>query len=67
MEVLDSNRSLVTSLQEFTDANGEAVLRWKIPRRQAAGAYSAEVTTILKNGYEYSDQGGITSVLFTIQ
>ena len=67
MDVLDSAELVVTNLQEFTDADGEAVLRWKIPRRQAAGAYSADVSIILKNGYEYDSASGVISVSFTIQ
>ena len=52
---------------EFTDENGEAILRWKIPRRQAAGTYTTRVTTTIKNGFEYQLGVGVESVSFVIQ
>ena len=67
MDVLDESQSVVTSLQEFTDENGEAILRWKIPRRQAAGTYTAKVPTVIKNGFEYQPGNGVESVIFVIQ
>jgi uncharacterized protein YfaS (alpha-2-macroglobulin family) len=67
MDVLDESQSVVTSLQEFTDENGEAILRWKIPRKQAAGIYTARMNTAIKNGFEYQFGLGVQSVSFIIQ
>jgi len=67
MEVTGPDGSVATSLQEFTDGNGETVLQWKTGRREAAGVYTATVTDILKNGFLYPVGAGVTSVTFTIQ
>ena len=67
MEVTGPDGSAVTSLQEFTDANGEAVLRWKTGRRETPGLYTATVTDIIKNGFIYPAGAGVNSVTFTIQ
>jgi len=57
------------SLQGFSDESGIAELQWKIPRQQAAGEYTAAVTDVIKNGYEFDPAaaGGVYSVTFTVQ
>ena len=67
MAITDATGSVVTNLQEFTDNAGQAVLRWKIPRRQGPGSYTATVTDMIKNGYEYNGSLGVESVSFTVQ
>jgi hypothetical protein len=66
-EVTGPDGSVAANLQEFTDGNGEAVLRWKTGRREASGVYTATVTDILKNGFVYPAGAGVTSVTFSIQ
>jgi hypothetical protein len=67
MEVLDPSGALEASLQEFTDGTGTAVLRWKTGRRQAPGVYTANVTDIIKNGFNANPGLGVTTISFTIQ
>jgi hypothetical protein len=67
VEIKDSTDALVVSLQGFSDDAGNADLQWKIPRRQAAGSYTATVTNIIKSGYLFAPGGGQDSVQFTIQ
>jgi hypothetical protein len=67
MEVLDPGGAVETSLQEFTDGTGTAVLRWKTGRRQAPGVYTANVTDIIKNGFNANPGLGVTTISFTIQ
>ena len=59
--------AVVVSLQGFSDDAGVAQLQWKIPRRQAAGSYTANVVDIVKSGYDFNPASGVTSVAFTIQ
>jgi hypothetical protein len=44
-----------------------ALLQWKTGRREVAGNYSAFVTTLIKNGYEYDAGNSATYVDFIIQ
>jgi hypothetical protein len=67
MDVLDPDGALVISLQGFSDDAGNADLKWKTDRRQAAGQYTAEVLDVIKNGYTFNPNTGQTSVTFTIQ
>jgi len=67
MSVTDSGGNIASSLQEFTDTAGQAVLRWKIPRRQTSGVYTASITDMIKNGYEYNSDRGVDSLSFTVQ
>jgi hypothetical protein len=67
VEVRDSGDNLVVSLQGFSDDNGIAQLQWKIPRRQTPGTYTAFVTDIVKNGYEFTPDLGANYTTFTIQ
>jgi hypothetical protein len=54
------------SLQAFTNDSGSTELRWKVPRNQTPGSYSATVSNIIKSGYLYQG-GGTTAVPFFIQ
>ena len=67
LEIRDSGGAPVTSLQGFTDENGEAIIRWKTPRRQAAGTYSANVIAVIKSGYDYNSDLSVVTVTFAIQ
>jgi hypothetical protein len=64
VEIRDPAGGLVISLQGFTDAAGNADLRWKTSRRQGAGLYTAGVVDVIKNGYTFVGQPLVT---FTIQ
>ena len=66
LDVLDDTGGTVISLQGFSDDAGEAILKWKTGRRQAAGSYTGNIVDILKNGYAYTATG-TTSVSFTLQ
>jgi len=69
MEIKDSGGNPVANLQGFSDDTGTAVLNWKSSRRQTADIYSAEITSIIKNGYEFElgNPLAVYSVSFTIQ
>ena len=70
MEIRDDAGELVTSLQGFSDKQGEAVLDWRIAKlrkKGADGAYKAVVKTVLKSGYAYDASRGTTSVDITVK
>ncbi len=67
MEVIDQSGEVATSLQGFTDEQGLALLVWKTSRKLAAGSYTAVITNMLKNGYEYDPEGSIVTAAITIQ
>jgi hypothetical protein len=67
VEVRNAGGALITSLQGFSDGGGDAVLRWKTSRTQAAGVYTARVTEVLKSGYLFRPAGSVTTVAFSIQ
>jgi hypothetical protein len=67
LEVRDASGDLVTPLQGFSDASGDAVLKWKIPRRQAAGSYTGQLVEVINSGYEYNAESSVTTVVFVIQ
>jgi len=67
MNVEAANGTLTTTLQGFTDENGETVLRWKTGRNEAAGSYTATVTSILHNSFDFDNGSGQTTVSFTLQ
>ncbi|MEJ2190004.1 MAG: hypothetical protein P8Y93_11465, partial [Acidobacteriota bacterium] len=67
VEVWDVASATVVSLQGFSDDTGIAQLQWRIPRQQAAGSYTARVVDIVKSGYNYNSDSGVTSVGFAIQ
>lgn len=67
LEIRDASGALVTSLQGFSDVNGDAVTKWKMPRRQAPGTYTAEVADVIKSGYQFNPALSVTAVTFTVQ
>ncbi len=69
IEIRDSGANVVANLQGFSDDTGTAVLNWKSSRRQAADIYTAEIISIIKNGYEFQTGNplAVYSVTFTIQ
>jgi hypothetical protein len=69
MEIKDSGGNTAANLQGFSDDTGTAVLNWKTNRREAADTYSASITDIIKNGYEFdqSNASAVNSVTFVIQ
>jgi hypothetical protein len=67
LEIRDASGTLVTSIQGFTDVAGEALLKWKTARNQAPGTYTAKVVNVLKNGYQFKADAGVTIVTFAVQ
>ncbi len=69
MEIRDSGANLVANLQGFSDDTGTAILTWKSSRRDIAGIYAAEITSIINIGYEFElgNPEAVYSVSFTIQ
>lgn len=67
VEIRDNGGAVVTSLQGFSDANGDVTIIWKIPRSQAAGSYTANVTGGIMNGYQFNGAGSVTVAAFTVQ
>ncbi len=65
-EITDASGTVVTSLQGFSDANGQAEMTWKIPRRQAAGVYTITVVHVVNGDYVYDAAAGPTAT-FTVQ
>ncbi len=60
-EVRDAGGALITAKQGFTDASGDALLTWRIPRRQTPGPYTVH------GNFEYDSSGGVTQVGFAIE
>jgi hypothetical protein len=67
LEIRNAGGGLITALQGFTDSNGYAVVKWKTQRTQAAGTYSASVTHVIKNGYQYNLGASTSRVTFSLQ
>ncbi len=67
VEIYDSGDNLVTSLQEFSDSNGEALLLWRTAKREPTGLYRATVVDVIKNGYTFNPELGVTEIFFTLQ
>lgn len=70
MEVRDPSGERVTSLQGFSDEQGEAILKWrirKIRKKTGAGVYKAVVRTVLKTGYAVDASQGVQSLDITVQ
>jgi hypothetical protein len=67
MDVIDSDGATVKSLQGFTDAMGNTDLNWKTARKQTQGTYTANVTGIIKSGYQFNPTSGQTTLTFIIQ
>ncbi|MEJ2206258.1 MAG: hypothetical protein P8170_19375 [Gemmatimonadota bacterium] len=66
-EVRDAGGALITERQGFSDASGEAIFTWRIPRRQAPGAYTVTVSDVLHTSYQFDPTGNTISATFTIQ
>lgn len=66
-EILDPGGTVVTSMQGFSDENGEAIMTWKIPRRQASGTYTVNIIDILNEGSEFDADGSVVLATFQIQ
>jgi hypothetical protein len=56
----------ITERQGFTDASGVASFTWRIPRRQAPGAYTVTVSNVIHGSYTYGPPTAIEAT-FTIQ
>jgi len=67
MEIRDAGGALVTPLQGFSATDGDALMVWRIPRRQAPGTYSANVTDVINVGYEYDPAQSVTTVTFAVE
>ncbi len=52
--------------QAFTDATGEAVFTWKVPRNAAPGTYTIVVTNVIHGGYEYDPANSILQATFVV-
>jgi hypothetical protein len=57
----------VTSLQGFSDTDGDAVTKWKTLRGQASGDYRATVVDVINDGYHFRPGLGQTTATFTIR
>jgi hypothetical protein len=66
-EVRDAGGALITERQGFSDASGEAIFTWRIPRRQALGAYTVTVSDVIHTSYAFDPAGNAISATFTIQ
>jgi hypothetical protein len=64
-EIREEGGAVVTSLQGFSDANGEVRMTWKIPRRQAAGNYIIDIVDVVNGAFEY--QPPAPPAVFTVQ
>lgn len=67
VEIRDPGGALLTTLQGFSDAAGTAVVKWKMARRQPSGSHSARVTQLIKSGFAFAADAGVTSVSFVVQ
>jgi hypothetical protein len=56
-----------TPLQGFTDTAGDAIMAWKVPRKNSPPTVNAEVTDVIKSGYVFDPALGQTSVTFFVQ
>jgi hypothetical protein len=66
-EITDETGAVVTSLQGFSDGNGEAEMTWKIPRRQAAGLYTVSIVNVVNGDYVFTPSTPPTIATFTVQ
>jgi hypothetical protein len=67
MEIRNSAGDAVASLQGFTDAGGQAVLKWKTSRKQSLEPYTAQTVDVINNGYQFSPDVSVMNVAFEIQ
>ncbi len=66
IEIRNSAGALITSLQGFSDTSGNAVMKWKTSKTQTSGTYTANVTNVIKNGYQFNFSASVTTVSFTV-
>jgi hypothetical protein len=67
LQIRESGGALVTSLQGFSDTNGDAVAKWKTPRSLTSGPYAATVVEVINDGYHFRPDLGQTTATFTIR
>jgi len=67
LEIRDASSNQITSLQGLSNADGYAVLKWKISRKQNPGTYTANLVHVVKSGYSFAPAISKTIVTFTIQ
>ena len=67
LEIRDSAGAVVNSLQGFSDENGDTLMKWKTSKRQAKDTYSANITEVVKNGYQLDRDNSTLQVFVTIQ
>ena len=67
VEIRNSGGAVVNSLQGFSDENGDALMKWKTSKRQAKGTYSANITDVVKNGYQLDSGSSVLDATVTIQ
>jgi hypothetical protein len=56
----------VKSLSGVTDAAGEVVVTWKLPRTMPSGPYTVYVVDVIHADYTYSPDGNAPPVTFTV-
>lgn len=66
LEIRNAEGELEASVQGYSDASGDAVMKWKTSRGQEAGIYTASVTHAISNGYGFNRSASVTSVNFSI-
>jgi hypothetical protein len=67
MVITDGVGDVITNLQEFSDATGTATPRWNIPRKQQPGIYTATITEMIKSGFQFNGDLGVTAAIFTVE
>jgi hypothetical protein len=67
VQIRNAGGALITSLQGFSDTNGDAPMKWKTARRQASGTYTATVVDVINNGYHFRPDLGQTTATFSIR
>jgi hypothetical protein len=67
VQIRDAGDALTTSLQGFSNTDGDAVMRWKTPKGQTPGTYSATVVDVINNGYHFRPDLGQTTTTFTMR
>ncbi len=65
-EIRDPDGGMLAAQQAYTDATGEALFTWKVPRRAGPGTYSIVVTNVIHGGYEYDPANSILETTFVV-
>jgi hypothetical protein len=66
-EIRDEGGGMLAAQQAYTDATGEALFTWKVPRNAQAGIYSVVVTNVIHGGYEFDPANSIPETTFVVQ